>query len=111
MQQQQQQQRYTRIDSNFVGEIPKGAGEWIQFNITLMVSEWIQQQKHQSVNTQSADIVQEVVIKTLEPWMRQLLVLDTNSKNVSSDLILNTAHTHTHTTTHAHTHIYTAYYM
>ncbi|XP_055312602.1 uncharacterized protein LOC129574537 [Sitodiplosis mosellana] len=80
-QQQQQQQRYTRIDSNFVGEIPKGAGEWIQFNITLMVSEWIQQQKHQSVNTQSADIVQEVVIKTLEPWMRQLLVLDTNSKN------------------------------
>lgn len=52
-----------------------------------MVSEWIQQQKHQSVNTQSVDIVQEVVIKTLEPWMRQLLVLDTNSKNVSSSVI------------------------
>lgn len=84
----QQSQRYTRTDSNFIGEIPKRDGNWIKFNITLMVNEWLQQQqRHQSIDEKSSaattDVVQEVVIKTLEPWMRQLLVLDTDSKNVS----------------------------
>lgn len=65
--QQHQQPRYTRTDSNFVGEIPKDAGEWIKFNITQMVSEWIEQQQkqHQSIKSPQTDIVQEVVIKTL----------------------------------------------
>lgn len=82
-QQQQQQQRYTRTDSNYIGGIPKGMGDWIQFNITLMVNNWMQQQRHQSFDS-SLEIVQEVVVKTFEPWMRQLLVLDTNSQDVSA---------------------------
>lgn len=75
-------QKYTRTDSNYIGEIPKGMGEWKQFNITLMVNDWIQQQRHQSFDS-NLEIVQEVVAKTAEPWMRQLLALDTGSQNVS----------------------------
>lgn len=83
--QQQSHQKYTRTDSNYIGEIPKGVGEWKQFNITLMVNDWTQQQRHQPYDS-NVDIVQEIVIKTAEPWMRQLLVLDTNSSNVSVSL-------------------------
>lgn len=80
--QQQSHQKYTRTDSNYIGEIPKGKGEWKQFNITLMVNDWIQQQRQQ-VYDSNMDIVQEIFVKTAEPWMRQFLVLDTDSSNVS----------------------------
>lgn len=80
--QQTSHQKYTRTDSNYTGEIPKGLGEWKQFNITLMVNDWIRQQRHQSFDS-DLEIVQEVVVKTSEPWMRQLLVLDTGSQDVS----------------------------
>lgn len=89
--QQQAHQKYTRTDSNYIGEIPKGVGEWKQFNITLMVNDWTQQQRHQPYDS-NVDIVQEIVIKTAEPWMRQLLVLDTNSSNVS--VALCSSHSH-----------------
>lgn len=80
--QQTSHQKFTRTDSNYTGEIPKGMGEWKQFNITLMVNDWIRQQRHQSLDS-NLEIVQEVVVKTAEPWMRQLLVLDTGSQDVS----------------------------
>lgn len=66
-QQHQQHQRYTRTDSDFVGDIPEGDGKWIRFNITHMITEWMEQQQmyHKTSNSASTDIVQEVVIKTL----------------------------------------------
>lgn len=66
-QQHHQQQRYTRTDSDFVGDIPSGDGEWIRFNITHMITEWMAQQPvhHKSTSDAHSDIVQEVVIKTL----------------------------------------------
>lgn len=66
-------QRYTRTDSDYTGPIPKGHGMTVKFNVTDMVLDWIAHP-----NTQ-----QELVIKTLEPWMRSLLMLDNTSENVS----------------------------
>ncbi|KAJ6630925.1 Growth/differentiation factor 8 [Pseudolycoriella hygida] len=64
-------QLYTRTDSDYRGPIPKGDGFDVQFNVTDMVIEWI---KHPLVP-------QEIVIKTTKQWMRQIITLDSNSKN------------------------------
>lgn len=67
-------QRYTRTDSDYKGPIPKGEGFDIQFNVTEMVIDWI---KHPLAP-------QEIVIKTTKQWMRQIIMFDSNSKNVST---------------------------
>lgn len=66
-------QRYTKADSDYVGQLPKGAGQVIRFNITNLVIDWIRA---------GNGSLQEIVIKTEEPWMRQLLVLGTISQKV-----------------------------
>ncbi|KAG4070249.1 hypothetical protein HA402_009812 [Bradysia odoriphaga] len=64
-------QRYTRTDSDYRGPVPKGDGFDVQFNVTDMVIDWIK-------NPQTP---QEIVIKTTKQWMRQIIMLDSNSKN------------------------------
>lgn len=66
-------QRYTRTDSDYKGAIPKGDGFDVQFNVTDMVLDWIKNPQAQ----------QEIVIKTSKPWMRQIVMLDSNSQYVS----------------------------
>lgn len=66
-------QRYTRTDSDYKGAIPKGDGFDVQFSVTDMVLEWIK-------NPQTP---QEIVIKTTKQWMRQIIMFESNSKNVS----------------------------
>ena len=80
---QPQEQRFTRTESTHTGKIPDGKGEWIQFNVTDMVRDWISQHQQLAMEGITSDVMQEVVVKSLESWMRQLLILDTNSENVS----------------------------
>lgn len=60
-----------RTYSNYVGEIPKGVGQWIRFNITKMFSDWLQTIEHPREH-----FACDIFLKSMHPWTRRLIALD-----------------------------------
>lgn len=67
-----------RTYSNYVGEIPKGYGQWIRFNITNMFDDWLTQMQYKRKY-----FAYDVFLKTLHPWIRHLIALDIKTNTVS----------------------------
>lgn len=67
-----------RTYSNYVGEIPKGYGQWIRFNITNMFDDWLTQ-----MQSKRKYFAYDVFLKTLHPWIRHLIALNINLSTVS----------------------------
>lgn len=72
-----------RTYSNYVGEIPKGYGQWIRFNITNMFDDWLTQMQYKRKY-----FAYDVFLKTLHPWIRHLIALDIKTSTVSEVISL-----------------------
>lgn len=66
-----------RTYSNYIGEVPKGYGQWIRFNITNMFSNWLHQ-----MHFRKNYFAYDVFLKTMHPLARNLLALDLKTKTV-----------------------------
>lgn len=70
-----------RTYSNYVGEIPKGVGQWIRFNITKMFGDWLQ-----TVEQPGEHFSFDIFLKAMHPWTRRLIALDITTSMVMLNL-------------------------
>lgn len=67
--------------SSYVGELAKGSGQWIRFNITSLFEEWMSQ-----MHCKGRLFTFNLFIKTVHPWIRQLISLNVKGTTVTKYL-------------------------